>query len=328
MTNDIHVPISDMRLFKRTQVVLKTTEGWAEALSDAPRNKIQDLVQDFVQHGLTENQFDDLSQHIAQLTRLERNRLGMMIGQNFKAEQIHLFVTSDPSERQQLIDAWKQGMLKRAKQLATTAPSAIQTASTVLAAGGALAGLGFIGMSLITQDANMADTGKTILGALADPQLGLDSTGWVHPTMAGLIERAPEVSAGLALLLMSAKAASAVIGELTKDNPQEVIAKTKRDLQDRVTGVFHRTSEMQYPTVRGMVTADNVNEHLNAVDDAYLPLLTHLEPKELVTFLTADDDGRAEMMRVNPPAPEQKIDTVRALHEGTCAGLGKRLDNH
>ena len=175
-------------------------------------------------------------------------------------------------------------------------------------------------MGLIVHDGSMAETGRILLSALADTSSVTGPDMLASPGVDRLIGGAAAVSVGslaMGLVGLALKSSATLIQELLlKDAPKTVTDQAKRDLEDRVGGVFSRLGDQALSLPKGRIDQDAVRRELQAIPDTHLPLLTHLQPKELVMFLVADEDARESMMRTHPPETQQKTDVVRAMHPG------------
>ena len=85
---------------------------------------------------------------------------------------------------------------------------------------------------------------------------------------------------------------------------------TKTTLEDRVYGVFHRR-DSSFPLVGKSIDLPAAVAELSVIPDACLPLLTHLQPSELVAFLGCGDDVRSTLLSTHPPSTHQRVASLR-----------------
>lgn len=313
-------PISQLRLHSRFRVVHDIKAGWESVIPQTSQLAIQTLVEDFTKKGGNKRSMVELLRKATRSTLRDQKRLKLIVERGFKAEQVQLFLDATPKERQLLADAWENTLPARLKRMAPQAPGVVQSAVTTSLVGGSLGSLVFMTMGLIVHDGSMVETGRILLNALADTSSVTGPDMLAPPGVDRLIGGAAAVSVGslaMGLVGLALKSSATLIQELLlKDDPKTVTDRARRDLEDRMGGVFSRLGDQALSLPKGRIDQDAVRRELKAIPDAFLPLLTHLQPKELVVFLVADEDARESMMRAHPPEAQQKTDVVRAMYSG------------
>lgn len=308
------IPVKDLRLSMRMRVSRDLFNLWSAALPGASSELIKVAVQGFIAKGVSRNEMESMLEKITQMGGIEKSNLSRLVLRGLQPEQIQLFVESTPKEREILVDDWRPGLMAKMKRNAAHAPEALQTATSAGIIGGALGCLAFMSMTLMVQDASFYESGKALLGALSNPSLGLSSEGWQRPSMDRIAEAGASASLAATLLTVLVKTSGSVLAELLKPDPSRLLDRDRIELEDKIMGAFARRGQEHLPSAATSIGQSGSLKHLKDIPNAYLPVLTHLQPKELVVFLAGDDQTRESMLRVNPPGMGQQIDTVRALH--------------
>lgn len=316
MQPDPAKPISQLRLYQRTIAEIKVKNAWASEFPKISSDAIDEITAKLITKGASQAEIGGMLSKAIAMEKREREHLEDMLEKRFTPEQIHLFVHSSPTDRNELAQAWLKGVGQRMKENAAKAPNAIGMATDAVLAGGSAGSLVFMVAGMAIGNIDLADSGRIILGMIADAWTGID-TSKVHLTAKDqMIAGGIAISTGVALISVCLKSSATIFQELLKSDPALAPQKAKRALEDSVIGEFFRMDGEHFQTPKGPITQDQAGAELETIPGEYLPLLTHLKPGELVAFLGADDEGRESMMRVNPPGREQKFDTVRALHSG------------
>lgn len=313
--NSENTPLSELRKFRKTLAINRLAELWDVALPGLDRSQIDLIISDFTQKGVSEAELEGVLKKAMSFTEAEKETLnGLVVERGVKAEQVHLFVQSTEAERKLLTEEWRTDLVAKLKRAAPHTPQAMGLATTTGLVGGSIGCLAFMTLTCMTQDAAFLEAGKALMGAIVNPDLGLNPQGFDIPNINRIAETGASVSMGATLSTLLLKSSHTVIAELFKADPRETLGKVRRDLEDRTMGVFSRNGQKPFPLVGNSSDQERALKALEDMPDSVLPILTHLQPKELVVFLEASDATRESMLRTNPPTIDQRIDSVRALH--------------
>lgn len=315
-------PLHQLRRFRKDLALHKLEKFWEISLPGLDSAEVKSILHRFVQSGAKAGELAAMLDKAKSMDDLEKGNLIVMTKRGLDPHQIHLFIQSTPDERKLLTEEWRTDLVAKLKRAVPHTPQAVGLATTTGLVGGAIGCLAFMSMTLMTQDASFFEAGRALLGAIASPEVGLDSLRFKTPSADRIVETGASVSMGATLTTLLIKSSHTVISELLKSDPQQALDKARRDLEDRARGVFSRHGHEPFPLVGNATTPERALKVLEGMPDSILPILTHLQPKELVVFLEANDATRETMLRTNPPAMEQRIDAIRALH---VTKLGRAL---
>lgn len=276
--------------------------------------EVKSIIDRFVQDGAKASELAAMLGKARSMSDLEKENLIGMTRRGLGPDQINLFIQSTPAERALLTEEWRADLVAKLKRAVPHAPQALGVGTTAGLVGGAVGCLTFMSMTLMVQDASFFEAGRALLDALASPEVGLDSQGFNPPSADRLVETGASVSMGATLAILLIKSSHTVLSELIRADPQRALDKARLSLEDRIMGMFSRNNQKPFPLAGGTANLDRALKALQDMPDAILPILTHLQPKELVVFLETNDATRETMLRTNPPAMEQRIDAIRALH--------------
>lgn len=313
MTSE-EAPLLKLRLFRRTQALFNLAELWEASLPGLDRGKIESTLSSFAEEGATSGELAAMLDRADLMETPEKKDLNRMIQRGLAPEQINLFIQSTPIERSLLTEEWRTDLAAKLQRAAPHASQSIGTATSAGLVGGALGCLAFMSMTLMVQDASFFESGKALLGAMVSPEVGLGSRGIQVPSMDRIVETGATVSMGATLATLLLKTSLTLVSELFKPPPQQVLDRARMELENKAKGAFFTHGQQPLPLVGRTASPERCLQALKDIPDSILPVLTHLQPKELVSFLEANDATRETMLRTHPPTMDQRIDAVRACH--------------
>lgn len=306
---DENTPLASHRIMDYAKIhrdMMKSMEIILPQSSDETRRKV---IEGFVEKGTTQAGFQSFFKRSLLLSESEKNRFQSMADHGFEPEQLLLFVQSDPKERKRLEEAWFKSLGKQGKEVIEQgfARSGPITNAILIGVGTASLGSMAIGAAIGQQD--IVDIGRELAnqmpGALGDIANG------VNVAMEGM---SPATLGAVVALL--GRAVPFALKEIIRSPIENKINDTQQLLIDRVHGVFSRAGDAAFEMPGQAVSEVQSLQELAAIPATHQPLLTHLRPHELISFLNADDQARTTMMKTNPPGYEQRVDTVRAINPG------------
>ena len=280
------------------------TDLWRFVAPTSSSESRTKLSKSFLSRGGTREDLGRLVGQARAMNPEERAALGLMVSQGFQPEQVLLFVQADERERLALSKSW---LKTPAHEKLARFEGAASTVSTLQLGGTAISSLAVLALGLAMQDPNVVETAAwtTQLAKLVSDN-SFDEIGTAATAMG-----AAGVTVSFAGLLM--KGFPLVAREWSREPTGECLDKTQRDLEDRVMGVFSRAKGVAFEVPGAAVSQDLALRELAAIPRTHLPLLDHFHPKELVVFLSSEDDVRSDMMLRHPPSAEARILTVRAM---------------
>lgn len=302
------VPVAKLRQMKKFQVERRVDALWEMVAPDSPASQRHKLTESFVSRGSSEEELDALREQVLSMRLEEKQRLSEMLSRGFQPEQVALFAQSTREERDLLSDSWLSGApahekVSRVRQGAQTLAmlkfGGVATASLIVLA---------VGVALQSPDIVETSTWTTHLNAIASREslkaIGTDA------------ERMGLAGAVVAFSGLVYNATVMLVDEITREPVEGRLSHARRDLEDRVSGVFRRMDSSSLMVPGASIGESWTMKELEAIPSDYLPLLTHLHPKELVMFLGSEEEGRQDMMLKHRPGLDQRILTSRALASG------------
>ena len=299
------VPVAVLRQFKKFQVERRINALWETVAPDSSVLQRNQLTDSFVCRGASREELDRLHDRILALRAGEKKVLRDMIAGGFQPEQVALFAQSTREERKALADLWLSGA--PARERVSQVQQGAQTLSAIKFGGVAGASLLVLVAGIALQHPGIIETSAwtTKLSAVTSRE-GVEALGIGA-------ERLGMLGTAMAFAGMVYNGATMLASEITREPIDDQLATMRRNLDDRVWGAFRRMNFSSLLLPAGEADVTLVTKELESIPLAYLPLLTHLHPKELVMFLASEDEGRKDMMLRHQPGLEQRILTGRAL---------------
>jgi hypothetical protein len=314
MKTNTETPISSLRTFSRLYEQVKIILAWQEITPEADATE---LIEEFISRGVSIREIQNLTHNISEMSFDDKAFLSTMISRGFKPEHVQIFVNSDARDRMELAKAWKISPSTLREKLSLAGP-AVQGALDLGFAAGALGALAFAALGLALQSDDLVQTAKVLTDILPGPTTVVEQGPLINFTQS--VSHMAHVSGGVSLISLFLKGAPSIIEALLRENIEDVIKETEQQLEDKVRGLFSRLGESDYPMPGKRINLSQALEELKVIPSDYLPLITHLKPRELAAFLTSDGDVRASMISKHPPKPEQRILVGRALNPGRFMG--------
>lgn len=312
------VPVARLRLMKRFAVQQGISAALEMLAPNASPDNREALIQAFISRGVTKREIQGFIKKSTRLGLHEREFLASIISRGFEPEQVYLFVTSTSYDRQDFIKSWQPEWGIRRGTLVSVG-LAKQTLSKIGLASTAISALAFFSLGLANDNDAAVDTAKFVMGAV----MGTAQSMGLETSAANLEDPGSTMQAwstSLALIMIGMKAVDVALRELSRSCAEDDIKQAHGQLEDRIIGLFSRINHGTVPVPGASINQAQTLQELEAMPRAFLPLLTHLNPKELVVFLAGDEDARTGIVKHNPPRIEQRVAANRALNPGRISG--------
>ncbi len=298
---DPSIPAAELRPFHLAAERIAVNHLWEVVAPDVHRAHREKVTRALLERGCSSAELKAMAKQVLAMSSEEKKSLAEMMTKGFGPEQVALFALAGPSERQELTQSWlpSSAIPKLFRRLEESGA----TLATIKTGGVAIAVLAVVAAGVISQNSDMVQSATV----LADGE-GLPSSNTMGTVGIGT---AAVIFSGVLL-----KSLQVIASESFRKPVEPQLATIQRDLEDRVSGMFRRLDRPEFSLVSGTTTEKKVIDELAAVPRAYLPLLAHLHPKELVVFLSSEDAARSDMMKRHPPETPQRVLTARALAKG------------
>lgn len=306
---DGKIPLATHRIMDYANIHREMMKSMEVVLPQSSEETRRRVIEGFVEKGTTRAGFQTFFKRALLLSESEKTRFQSMAQHHLEPEQLLLFVQSDPQERKRLEGAWFKSLGKQGKEVIEQGFARSGPITNMILIGVGVASLGSMAIGAAIGQQDVIDIGRELAnqmpGALGDIANGFNVA----------IEGMSPAALGAVIALLG-RAVPFALKEIIRSPIENKIDDTRQLLIDRVHGVFSRANDASFEMPGQAATEAQSLQELAAIPASYQPLLTHMRPHELITFLNADDQARTTMMKTNPPGYEQRIDTVRALNPG------------
>ena len=294
------VPAAELRPFHLAAEWIAVNHLWEVVAPDVHRFHREKVTKALLERGCSSNELKAMAKQVLAMNGEDRKCLADMMEKGFQPEQVALFAMASPSERQEFARSWLPS--SPIPKFFQRMEEGGNTLSIIRTGGVAVAVLMVAVAGVISQNSDIVQSAAVLADGEGLPASNPLSIAGVGTAM---------VFGGMLL-----KTLQVVASESFRKPVEPQMAAVSRDLEDRISGIFRRTGLQEFPLVSGTTTEKKVMDELAAVPRSYLPLLTHLHPKELVVFLSGEDAARSDMMRRHPPETNQRVLCSRAMSNG------------
>ncbi len=302
----------------RTQAALTTLWRQVDPLGDIHQHFA--LARQFLERGIGHDETQAFIRKVNDTNIVpteDHQTLGLMVKNGFDPEQIALFVNASPEERRELEASWLKGF--DTKETIRQGMERLSSANNIWIIPSAIGVFGSMALGFAQSNKDLIQTGVEVAQAICQPLADLASGVAGVPaatTVVGVV--------GTATLLLK-NLPDLVKDVILDERVDDRLKAAQRSLSGSVHEVFDQLNGQDFPLLFDRVSLQRAKNELDAIPLPYTALLSHLPPKELVTFLASNDDARKTILVKNKPSLSQRLDAIQGLNPGRRTQFQARI---